>query len=375
MYMLFIMSFRKSSFTLFHSFVTMGGLLSVFLFGCSADADHLTEAIPAEITVSTGFGSVSAVETRSGGSITESEIQKGKPLPLSIIRTDQKSESDALYLPYSKVAPLPGRMESSGSDVVVKFDTSEYYLARDNNDYTKLIAWYPSVHSGESEWEVDESSAEATVHFTVDGETDILVSNLLEGNEKVAPFDQATDKLKFQHLLTRIRVRVYTTDAAVEDMWGGVKTISIADKAQSCMVQLPDVNSPSNTFPTGITFGEEKAALSIIPKDPSDNSDIADYDDGVLPIPVVAKYTAKDPVGLAGYAMVAPEKGALYLTIVTEKMTTAPPLEVNAPNDGAFEAGHSYTIALGFTTTHGIRVNATVQDWEDAGGEDVDQFE
>lgn len=350
-------------------------VLSLSFIACSNSDENAIEAKPVEIMLSAGFDSAIGEETRGEGSIYSNTVISGNPLSLSIVRIDQASETDASYLPYAEDAndgqtPLAGKLYGLNRDVRMRFDVDEYYLSRTQNNKTKLIAWYPSIHSGESEWEVDNSSGEAVVTFTIDGETDILMSNLVEG-DRDNPYDGTDNRLVFRHLLTRIKVRVYTTDADVGDIWGGLRSITIADKAQNCKVQLPDVASDSDTYPTTIVFGADKQALAIIPKNPADNSGIEEYDEGVLPVPVVDEYVEGAEVGLAGYAMIAPEDDALYLTIETENVTSSS-LKINAPEGGAFQAGHSYTIAIGLITAHEILITATVQEWDKAGEENVE---
>jgi hypothetical protein len=341
-------------------------LLAAVFSACSRD-EH-PDSKPVEILVSTGFGPVSGVETRGEGSIYEKDILSEKPLSLSVVRIDQTSESDDAYLPYTATvadgvgAPRGGRLTRFNTDIRMAFDDKAYYLSREHNNKTKLIGWYPAVgDNGGSVWAVD-GSGTATVSFTVDGETDVLMSDLVEGS-KDKPFLN-NNKMTFSHLLTRFRVRVYTFDTAVEGQFGKIKSITLAGKAQTCVAQLPAVSAVSSgaTPETTFTGGDN---LPLIHKDPADNTAIT-YP---LSVPLLNSAADNGPtVGLAGYAMVAPvaKTDQVILNIETENQGTKTvkiPAPDTAPNADGFAAGKSYTLALEFNTKGIEFVNVTILDW------------
>ena len=343
-------------------------LLAAVFSACSRDEHPGSK--PVEILVSTGFGSVSGVETRGEGSIYEKDILSDKPLPLSVVRIDQTSESDASYLPYTATAvadgvgyPRDGHLTRFNTDIRMAFDDEAYYLSRAKNNMTKLIGWYPAVSEGGSVWAVD-GSATATVSFTVDGETDVLMSDLVKGSKDNPFLDN--NKMTFNHLLTRFRVRVYTYDAGVGELFGKIKSITLAGKKQTCVAQLPAVSAESGGTPTTTFTGN--ADLPLIQKDPADNTVIA-YN---LPVPLLSSDAENGPtVGLAGYAMVAPvaSAGQVILNIETEKQgiktVTIAASSDTAPNPDGFAAGKSYTLALEFNTKGIEFVNVTILDWEE----------
>ncbi len=354
------------------------------LAACSgSDTLPSMESRPVEIILSTGFASASAsgVETRGDGSIYSEQILQGATLPLSVVRIDQASAADAGYLPYTPhntygagQAPRSGKLEKVDSDIHLTFEADEYYLTRPRNYNTKLIAWYPAVGEDGSTWNVSAwSPYVATVDFTVDGETDILMSNLVEGNQ-LNPYNGADNRMTFRHLLTRIVIRVFTRDAGVPAYFGGIRSIAVAGKAQTCSVRLPDVEATTGTHPSEITFtGTGK--LPIIYKYPADNSPITGYDTPTgFPIPLAEESAGDgepDP-RLAGYAMIAPGAEAIGLLIETSRQETAPSVQVPAPPAG-FAAGRSYTLNLEFMP-NGIEViNVSILDWgeEDEGTEET----
>ncbi len=376
---------------LMNRFLLLSALL--FLAACSG-SDGLTppELKPVEIILSTGFApaSASGVETRGEGSIYSDKLRQGATLSLSVVRIDQAGTSDPSYLPYTPKntygegqAPRSGALgsgepgnetaETSDPNLLLTFETDEYYLSRPRNNDTKLIAWYPAVGEDGSKWNVSVwSPYVATVDFTVDGETDILMSNLVEGDQ-LNPYNGADNRMVFRHLLTRLVVRVFTRDAGVPAYFGGVCSIAVAGKAQTCSVRLPDVDAPSNTYPTEITFtGTDD--LPIIYRYPADNSPIAGYDNPTgFPIPLAEESAGdgKPDPRLAGYAMIAPGAEAIGLLIETSRQEGIPPVQVPAPPAG-FAAGRSYTLTLEFMP-NGIEViNVSILDW---GGEEEETKE
>jgi len=343
-------------------------LLLFLLITCSDHAVPGTE--PVEIRVSTGFAA-NGVLSRGGGSIYGANITTDSPLPLSVVRLDQTSEAIETYLPYDNAggvgSPLGARLEQENSSLVLLFNNSEVYLNRPANNKTKLIGWYPPIDGTDNfTWSVDEDSKVATVSFKVDGETDIIMSNLVEGDINNR-FNRSDNTLVFNHLLTRICIRVSTTDeTTTREEWGGLKGISIGGKNQTCEVQLPDVGALTNTYPTAIAF-KGSGTLHLINKSPTDNSPIEGYDneDEELEIPLIDG-TDLGESAMAGYAMIAPGEDSLLLTIETGKVESG--TATITPPEGGFLAGVSYTIILDFSQDKEIIVSGvTITDWISGG--------
>jgi hypothetical protein len=240
------------------------------------------------------------------------------------------------------------------------FDRPEGYLSRTVNNKTKLIGWYPPVDAsdGPSIWNVDNSGA-ATVSFTVDGKTDILLSNLVEG-DKDHRFDGSNNNsMVFNHLLTRLAVRVFVRSADLADEWGKVKSVTIRDKAQTCVVRLPDVEAPGNTYPDPATF-TGNGTLPLIYENPGVN----------VTIPVISGDKDADGslkgTALVGTAMVAPGMDAdadanrITLDVVCENKEAS--VIVPAP-DGKFNVGKSYILTLEFLPTEIALQANTIHDW------------
>ena len=368
-------------------------LILLLVVACSDNNNPALESIPVEIVVSTGFASASGVETRGvqtrGEGAVDRERILNRALPISMVRIDQVSESDASYPPYTQEnvsgqgqAPRNGYLAQFESGIRMHFELLEKYLSREANNQTKLIGWYPAVGTRGSSWSVaasgggaDGTDPVATVGFTVDGETDILMSNLVEGDQS-HPYtgvsaNGESNVMTFKHLLTRVRILAYTYDADAAAVFGRIRSITVPGKAQTCTVRLPEVDAPSNTNPedSDITF-TGSGALPIIYRYPENNTPIPDYEKfKAIPVPVIERWTkpgdAGDPnTGVMGYAMVAPETNEITFLVETEGRGTYT-LRTAAPA-GGFAAGKSYTLSLEFLILENIGfINLSAQDWKE----------
>jgi hypothetical protein len=354
-------------------------LFAVAFSACSGDDESISDSKSGEIAVSTNFDSVFDVETRGEGSIYKEHILAGgQELPLSIVRLDQ-NETDGSY-PSSYTAtnvdgvgqaPRKGRLRRNNLDILMSFVGIEYYLSHPLHDKTKLIGWYPTVGNG-STWSVD-ASGTATVSFDVNGDTDIIMSNLdLVEVSQPPPNPTTTTTMTFDHLLTRFRVRVYTYDPDVAGLYGGVKSISLTGKKQTCVATLPD----ATTSDKAIVVFNGNDNLPIIRRNPVSNS-VIEYNNGVLPVLYYESGQKVTDSALAGYAMVAPETkvvpetNKVDLVVETEKgSTTTYTVSIAAPT-GGFAAGKSYTLDLEFRTD--IKLGIVIKTWVDDGNVEIDK--
>ncbi len=201
------------------------------------------------------------------------------------------------------------------------------------------------------------------------------MSNLVEGDQSNPYTGMAANgennRMVFKHLLTRLRVLAYTYDADAAEVFGRIRSITIAGKAQTCTVRLPGVDAPSDTNPedSDIEF-IGSGALPIIYRYPENNTPIPDYEKfKAIPVPVIERRTkpgdAGDPnTGVMGYAMVAPETNEITLLVETEARGTYT-LRTAAPA-GGFAAGKSYTLSLELMVLESVAfIELTAQDWKE----------
>lgn len=359
------------------------GLCTLLLWSCSTDdnASH-TDPIPAEIIISTGFGSASGVPTRGAGIVNPSDISdRGRVLPVSVARIDQTTVGGDFF-PYDDITPVSGYLSPFDESVQLRFTDGEYYLPL--NIGTALVGWHPTVGDGVV---FSVNTSEATVEFAIDGDSDILLSDVLLGSAN-SPFDQDGTTMNFYHLLTQLRVKVYGVDAGVEEEWGGVTVIEVMDTPTGCTVTLPDLNASGVSFPISgkditYAFASETGHLPLIQKDPFSSTEaikVLDYGVGnPLTIPDLsgeAESTIITDAALTGYAMVAPidDTGTLTLRVSTSEQDPVLvdiPFPENGEGEKAFPEGYYHTIYLEFSDS-GIRPGITIAPWDKGNEEDVE---
>lgn len=247
----------------------------------------------------------------------------------------------------------------------ITFDPKEYYLVgRDNTkNKSRLIGWYPRA-----------TPVSGVVKIAVDGETDIMVSNEVEGN-KVAP----CGKVSFQHVLTQLKVNAYALDEAAKTKWGAIESIGLktADDGsqgkfhEHCVITLPaavTVGTPATATVSkedGTTTGP---ALAM--KDIEDDSDLHTTDDtaaGGLVLPLATLGTdlniEKTNARPCGYAMFTPfaANEQITLEVVTTNGGTQ---EVLVDWKDGYEAGKAYTLTLRFTVSD-IDLKGEITAWSE----------
>ena len=203
------------------------------------------------------------------------------------------------------------------------FDVPQYYLVRETNNGTKLVGWYPQAEA-----------AGGVVAWTIDGVSDVMLTDELEGNKNAdARFGTAGKIFEFAHCLTQLKVWAYAVDEAAKNVWGTIPEGGIVLKSQfpTCKVELPAT----------VTFEGIPADLALPAKKEAD-------------------------AAACGYALVAPIAvgGTLTLSVATsEGGTRDVPLTLPA---AGFGAGKAYDVVLKFTSTQ-ITPQATISPWEEAG--------
>lgn len=253
----------------------------------------------------------------------------------------------------------------ANSSTATSFSPPEHYLSTGKE--TKVIGWHPgTTATGVSS---TYSSLTREVGFAaIDGETDIMATELRTGNKAVGSRITTTE---FKHLLTQISVQAYATTQGEADAWGGIESIEVIDKKQSISFTLPDPSGAGTTY-TNFVAGNVKSNLPIVKKNPADNSQIDGGTAGTVwsaanrfAVGIGATSAAAK---LAGYAMFAPEIGPnsyITLRVVTEKNTTGQNVKVNAPTFNSitgFQAGYKYAVTLKLTGAV-IEPIVTIADW------------
>lgn len=323
-----------------------GILLPLAFSSCTSDTTEITgdEQEAVEIRMSTGIASAASPVTRGDGMINSTLTAD---LDVAFARADKTASSGTAYAATYDASALNGTVAKSNN--VLTFNPKQYYLANGAN--TKLIGWYPQ--SGATY-----TQADRTVGFSVDGSTDIMVTKQKEGS-KASPITT----VQLDHLLTQISVKAYAVDADAKTVWGGIKSIKIKGKKQTCTVTLP---TPSTAVDATVAFSGTED-LPLVPKDPTTNTDIkqgASIYGGANPLELATSSTT--PV-LAGYAMFAPVAAAadakLTLEIVMEKGAASETKEITLA--AGYLKSNSYAITLKFTSAE-IAPTVTIEAWKSA---------
>ncbi len=258
-----------------------------------------------------------------------------------------------------------GTNEAPDYATAITFDPKEYYLVgRDNTkNKSRLIGWYPRA-----------TPASGVVEITVDGTTDIMVSNEVEGN-KVAP----CGKVSFQHVLTQLKVNAYALDEAAKTKWGAIESIRLKTADDGSKGKF--YNTCGITLPTAVTAGTPASATvgtgdgtatgpTLAMKNIADDSDLHTADDtaaGGLVLPVATLGADKNITNTnarpCGYAMFTPfdTNGQITLEIVTTNGGTQ---DVPVEWTSGYEAGKAYTLTLRFTVSD-IALKGEITAWSE----------
>ena len=339
----------------------------------------LNAGIPFAVASDASQSGAAAPETRA---IVNAEHEA---LPISILRLDATDDNTPTpsYPDYKTGTVLSATLAAatSGSPTsAITFTTTQYYQA--NGCKTKLLGWHPQTDDSK----VTFSSADGSVSFTIDGESDVMLSNEQEGSKTngdrfggnmVTPDetdpDTATDAskvLKFEHQLTQIKVSAYAFDAAAQTAWGQLYSITLKDQGgKTCKVTFPNTDGSNVTF----SSSTPSSNLDLVKKNPAENDAVIkgadatnEYDeDNGLTIPVGTDSTNATPCGYAMFQPMNDSGDKLTLLVTTANVTDWPvdiALPTNTSGGNGFLKGTAYTIVLKFTAKD-IHPSGQITDW------------
>jgi hypothetical protein len=267
------------------------------------------------ITLLANIASI-GVETRGSGVISDSYASE---LPVNFARINQSS-TDGSYSSYSDATALDATRAAGSDKQQITFATLQTYLSDATYNSSKFVGWYPRA-----------AMTSGAVSFTVDGSTDIMLTNEVTGSPS-AKFNQQAQAFTFAHQLTQLQLKVYAeSNKAVTD-WGTISTIKVKNQQTACTVTLPNQVTFSDGTESNVPFtGVTSAAL------PVSNTNVVNS--GYVMIPEVAA------------------SGTLTLEIVTSIGGTK---TVTLPVTTALAKSNAYVYTLKFTQTS-ISVVGTAQ--------------
>jgi hypothetical protein len=271
-------------------------------------------------------------ETRGAGII---DAGYATALPVNFVRLDQ-NVSTGSYPAYTTFSSaLPATRAGGTGNTVVSFDSGseQYYLVRETNNKSKLLGWYPRVNG------TTVTMASGVLTFTLDGSTDVMLSNEVEAYKTTGnQFSDTGKEFTFSHQLTQFRVNAYAADAASITSWGTVTDIKILSQLPTCAITLPST----------VAFSGTAADLSLEKKLVATNAAIT--------YPVTLGLTSAE----CGYTMVPPVAST---TTVNLQVTTSNGGTRNVPLTlQAYDKGKAYVVTLKFSVTS-ITAKAQIAAW------------
>ena len=299
-------------------------LLLPLLAGCKDSTDT---PVPVESSKISLLGTIgSTVNTRGDGVIDPNASGfESQTLLLSFARINQDAAT-GVYPAYGSTMLYATRTAGTGvTNITFDAASQQYYTPAGTNSSSKLVGWYPRA-----------DVTDGAVSFTIDGSTDVMLSNEVEGS-MASQFNTDAKKFTFNHLLTQLQFKVYAIDAAAQTAWGTITSIKLKNQYTACSVTLPGTVS----FPTTGTA--------------------SDLNVSGVSLPVALGLTSANATG-AGYFMIAPvaATGSATLEIVTSAGGTKT-ITIPVPADG-FLAGNAYVITLSFSN-QGVTGSAGIGTW------------
>jgi hypothetical protein len=295
------------------------------LFGCSKMEQEISvdatgnpvDGVPVKLT-----GMVEGtVDTRGAGALNS--IPTGG-LALNIFRVNS-NDGGTYGTAYN--AQLSANLAQTGGAITItptqKFNPNPAVKS-------SFIALYPQTSV--ASWTY--TPASRTITGTLDGSTDVLSSNVVQGDK-----NNPEIALPLAHLLTKIEVKVQAKNgddlATVRTVWGKVKKIEVAGLPNTITLTLPTpvaggVNSPATLTASGsVAFELKNATGAAAP---------------ALTIP------AYNSPATFGYAMFLPVAATgITLNVYTESKAGSTPAYTAVAAAQAFVKGTGYVITLTFS--------------------------
>lgn len=326
-------------------------LLAVALLaGCSKKKDFDPIDSSNEIRLSAGMATLGEVVSKADlvrPTRGEGVIRPARTADLEVAFARIDEGASGYPADYSAVSALNATWKGALSETdatAIEFATKQYYQTNGKN--TKLVGWYPRTNS----------FAAGVATIAVDGDTDVMLSQELEGNKlETSRFGKPGKIFNFKHQLTWIKISAYAKDTDAKDRWGKITSVTFKDQPEACEI----------TLPATVGYSTAVKDIALVAKKFSDYTAI-DYTDGVE-VGVQASETELNKVE-CGYAMVPPVAagGELKLVLETSNYEGSKTISVTLPttDEGVvgFEVGKAYEIVLVFTVSE-ITPTATITDW------------
>ena len=267
-----------------------------------------------------------------------------------------------------------GEMTFSDNTTAASFATPQYYPVSDAPIY--LCALYPTALA-------DWKDIATTAKYTFDGKTDVMAAAEVSGKKSTA-MAGTVPSFTFNHLLTKLIVKVKADGDAAVGVWGDITGISLVKANNGDVFDTAEVTLATGVAATGTAFSNAAAdGMAFYRIDatatPAYTDNAVDDADNKIALTTTAEETA--------YSLVAPiiaENGVKHFALkvdtkLGETVTTKEvsfdlyKAKVGEEDPAVFSGdtqGKAFEITLTFKATE-IVATATVTDWVKGGNTEV----
>lgn len=252
------------------------------------------------------------------------------------------------------------------------FDTTpKYYPVSDATVY--FCALYPTALA-------DWKNIATTAKYTFDGKTDVMAAAEVSGKKSTA-MAGTVPSFTFNHLLTKLIVKVKAHDEAAQNVWGDITGISLVKANNGDVFDTAEVTLATGAAATGTAFSNatadgmafyriDAAAYTDNAVDDADNKIVLTTDAVEAAYSLVAPIIAEN--GVKHFALKVDTK--LGETVTTKEVSfDLYKAKVGEEDPAVFSGdtqGKAFEITLTFKATE-IVATATVTDWVKGGNTEV----
>ena len=203
-----MISLRKTEHLVF--FLACGFLM---LSGCTKDNNQSENSVEISSSIALAADNSDSTDPESKSTVDNDDLLG---VQFEFARAEVIGRNDISASENSFTAVCTGYTNEEKTIGKLKFTPRQFYYP--DGRTSKLQGWYPSTGS----YDIDEFGP--YIEFTFDGQTDIMVSDIGEGEQ----IDKGLDRLyTFHHVLTQLQFKVKAATPIAATQWGTIKSITI----------------------------------------------------------------------------------------------------------------------------------------------------
>lgn len=265
-----------------------------------------------------------------------------------------------------------GTMSFGAANTPVAFDGNltsgvKYYPTDDSDLH--FIGLYP-----ETTWNHSVVSTLSEFSYVLDGKTDVMIARQKTNRKSQAQAD-AHPNLEFEHILTRLDVKMLATDQAALEAWGNINGVVLYEVLGTTKPNTNAIFRPTAAAASMLSFDTPVApATESFPMYECTGIATPTFTD--VAFTGLSKPLVLAPAQYFAYTMMAPVTltGTGHVTLrvyadnapLTDANGKYASVSVDLPVTTPETAGKYYTITLNFNIEE-IMASATVAEWEDGG--------